>query len=347
MVKKIKYYKKWISQDIIFIKQHMKTVFYKNRIILFDTADHNNLGDHAIAMAEIEFIRKYLPKYRIIEVPGGNILRHTLLYKLLIRDTDIVTIAGGGFLGSLWEFEEVIVQCILENFCNNKIIIFPQTFFVEDTMKDFMFTHKGYLKHPNLTICLRDKKSCNRLLTLAPQLKKNFLYMPDMVCGLSVKNISMKRKNIAICFREDKEGILDNDNKTKLFEKLKSMGEEVEFISTIANKNIDPKYREVAVYSKLSEIASKKLIITDRLHAMLFSAITGTPCIAMDNKSGKVAGVYDWIRQQPYIFFTKDMGHIFEILETIDLKKNYKFDSKFVDKYWKKLSNIIMGEKYE
>lgn len=90
-------WKKWIEQDICFFRQIVKKWFKKNRIFLFDTADHDNLGDHAIALAEIEFIKRELPDYAIIEVPGGNILRHTVLYKIFTRDTDIITIAGGDF----------------------------------------------------------------------------------------------------------------------------------------------------------------------------------------------------------------------------------------------------------
>ncbi len=37
--------------------------------------------------------------------------------------------------------------------------------------------------------------------------------------------------------------------------------------------------------SKFAEFLSSGLVITDRLHGMIFAAITGTPCIALDNKS--------------------------------------------------------------
>ena len=33
-----------------------------------------------------------------------------------------------------------------------------------------------------------------------------------------------------------------------------------------------------------------------RLHGMIMSVITDTPCIAMNNTSGKVKGVYDTIK---------------------------------------------------
>lgn len=342
-------WKKWLKQDIFFIGQILKKSFKKNRIFLFDTANHDNLGDHAIALAEIEFIKQELPEYAIIEVPGGNILRHTKLYKKCIRKSDVITIAGGGFLGSLWPFEEQIVQKILSVFQQNKTIIFPQTFFIEENDNAFLKEHAGYIDHKNLIICLRDMNSCNRLEKVAPFLKDRIVYMPDMVCGLpfNIKTYS-KREKVGICFRNDKECILQNSDKEVLKDFLYQKGLESVEISTIENRMISPKERKEIVNKKLQEFSEKKLVITDRLHAMIFSAITETPCIALDNKSGKVKGVYQWISNQEYIWFAQDIDEVKQYLSKISLDVFYKYDRIFVDKYWKKLALIIRdNKKYE
>ena len=59
--------------------------------------------------------------------------------------------------------------------------------------------------------------------------------------------------------------------------------------------------RKREVLSILRKIASSKLVITDRLHAMIFCYITETPCIVFDNISRKVSGVYEWIKDCDYI----------------------------------------------
>ena len=272
--KKIVLWRKWFKQDIFFIGQILKNSLKKNRIFLFDTANHDNLGNDAIALAEIEFIKQELPEYAIIEVPGGNILRHTKLYKKCLRKSDILTIAGGGFLGSLWPFEEQIVQKILSVFQQNKIIIFPQTFFIEKNDKDFMKVHEGYVNHNNLIICLRDMNSCKRLIEAAPFLEDQILYMPDMVCGLTFNmKMAFKREKVGICFREDKECILKNSDTKDLKDFLYEKGLESVEISTIANRMISPKERKEVVNNKLQEFAKKKLVITDRLHAMIFQLL--------------------------------------------------------------------------
>ncbi len=342
-------WKKWIEQDICFFRQIVKKWFKKNRIFLFDTADHDNLGDHAIALAEIEFIKRELPDYAIIEVPGGNILRHTVLYKIFTRDTDIITIAGGGFLGSLWPFEEKIVQNILSIYKHNKIIIFPQTFFVEENDENFIKNHPGYIQHKNLFICLRDKDSCKRLEQFVPTLKNRIFYMPDMVCGLSFStNTNSVREKAGICFREDKECVIKNIDKEVLREYLSQKNIETVEISTIESRMILPKERTQIVKQKLLEFSTKKLIITDRLHAMLFSAITSTPCIALDNKSGKVKGVYQWLSDQKYIYFANDIEDVKQYICQLSLEATYKYDGEFVKKYWKKLASVIRNsENYE
>ena len=46
--------------------------------------------------------------------------------------------------------------------------------------------------------------------------------------------------------------------------------------------------REYFLNKKFREFSERNLIITDRLHGMIFAAITGTPCVAMDNISHKI-----------------------------------------------------------
>jgi pyruvyl transferase EpsI len=72
--------------------------------------------------------------------------------------------------------------------------------------------------------------------------------------------------------------------------------------------------RKQAVEEKLREFASAQLVITDRLHGMVFCAITGTPCVVVNSRSPKVLGCYEWIRELPYI-------HI--LGEECDLEKIY------------------------
>ena len=66
--------------------------------------------------------------------------------------------------------------------------------------------------------------------------------------------------------------------------------------------------------NKLDEISGYDLVITDCLHGMLFCAITGTPCIAVDQISHKVRGEYKWISELPFIYFAERIDDISDIL---------------------------------
>ena len=59
--------------------------------------------------------------------------------------------------------------------------------------------------------------------------------------------------------------------------------------------------RKKEVKNKLEQFKKAKLIITDRLHGMIFATITATPCIAFGNSNGKVKNVYGWLKHNEYI----------------------------------------------
>src|SRR5699024_1734022 len=70
---------------------------------------------------------------------------------------------------------------------------------------------------------------------------------------------------------------------------------------TVIDANFEGEIRKKYLERKFKEFSTSKLVVTDRLHGMIFSLITGTPCIAFDNISKKVSGVYEWFKDTGYI----------------------------------------------
>jgi len=68
-------------------------------------------------------------------------------------------------------------------------------------------------------------------------------------------------------------------------------------------ESILQKEREHRLRDIWKDFSTAELVITDRLHGMIFAAITGTPCIALDNSTGKIANSYNWIQSLGYIKF--------------------------------------------
>ncbi len=107
--------------------------------------------------------------------------------------------------------------------------------------------------------------------------------------------------------RKTREETINDEKKMEQIQKhCLQLGETVCFTDTIVKKRIGKRNRKKTGKQKLLEFSCAKLVITDRIHGMLFAALTGTPCIALNNVSGKVSGAYEWIRHLDYIQFVEE-----------------------------------------
>jgi pyruvyl transferase EpsI len=75
------------------------------------------------------------------------------------------------------------------------------------------------------------------------------------------------------------------------------------------------------------------MVVTDRLHGMIFAAITNTPCIAMGNINGKVKSVYEtWLSNNQYVKYANNVDEFEQMLKELDLNEQYLYDPKQVRK---------------
>ena len=95
------------------------------------------------------------------------------------------------------------------------------------------------------------------------------------------------------------------------------------------------------VKEKIQEFLGSKLVITDRLHGMIFAAITETPCIALSNYNHKVIGTYDWISYLPYISFADSIDDAIELIPKMLRIENAKFDNTPLIPYFNKLAEEL------
>ena len=84
-----------------------------------------------------------------------------------------------------------------------------------------------------------------------------------------------------------------------------------------------------------------ELVITDRIHGMIFAAITGTPCIALSNYNYKVKGTYEWIKNLGYIKFTDDINEIPTLIQELKNIKKIKYDNSFAVKKYEQIVQSI------
>lgn len=303
----------------------------KSKYILMDTPLHGNIGDQAIAVAEKQLLKKHNIKY--LEIDSMEMGGHERIYAFLTPPSQEILVHGGGFLGILWQDEEERFRRILMAFHKNRIVVFPQTVTFDVNTDDGQAfleeSKKIYSSHPDLLIYVREKKSYEFMRKYIPDVKVKLV--PDMVMGLDIPLKNIQRKDILVCMRADKEKAISKENQDSIMAILRRNYPEckLDFTDTVVNHNIFPDDRETKVQAKLNQFATHKLVVTDRLHGMIFSVITNTPCIAFGNINGKVKDVYEtWFQDIDYIKYAQDISSFVEIINTLDINQEYTYSFK-------------------
>lgn len=313
------------------------------RIFLIFTPQHTNLGDHAIAKAELEF----LSDYDVFEITSYSItvlLEFPKILKRIFSD-DLIICNGGGFLGTLWFKNELCLRNILD-LCagDNHIIIFPQTVFYENDAfgkEEFEKSKLIYNKCRNLTIAAREKTSYEVMKGAY-----NDVYLiPDIVLSLNECKDDCIRSGVQLTLRDDHEKTMREEYRQNLISYLTDkFNGNTRFADMSADDDVPPENRNQELDKHFDKFRSSELVITDRLHGMIFSAITGTPCIVLNSKSPKVKGAYDWIfKDCEYIIFTDDFDEMSAFIKYIK-GKNFVYDNSAIMPYYDKLKDIVKRE---
>jgi exopolysaccharide biosynthesis predicted pyruvyltransferase EpsI len=281
----------------------------KPRTFLLATPEHGNLGDHAIVYAEKAYFRKQGKISSLVEVRNDLWLRFTDIIATRIKPQDTIVIDGGGNLGTLWPNEDDKITDIISWFKDNEIIVFPQTCYYDNSpgAKARLERNKEvYAAANNLTVMLRDKASYDFFSANFAGVKA--VLTQDIVFSVddAPKLPASKRNGVLLCFRADLEKVMDFDLKQNIIRHLTANGIAFWETNTLIGKRVTPINRNRELRKKWREFSSARLVITDRLHGMIFAVITETPCIALDNKSGKVSGSYEFIKDLGYVRFCRE-----------------------------------------
>lgn len=268
-----------------------------NKAFVLLSTDYSNLGDHALTYAHIKFLEKNHPEFEIVEVLVSDTIKYIKDIKSNINPGDIITLKGGGNIGVEYFREELYRRFIIDSFPDNKIIIFPQTIYFGDSkfaQKQKRVTFDYFLKHNNLFVCTRDENSYHQL---EPVLKNRAILTPDIVFSLGKISFASKEKKGAVtAFRDDIEGVFSQKQKAKIISILNEKFDSVSVSDTTTPYPISVDMRETELFKIWELFSSAELIVTDRLHGMIFAHLTSTPCIVLKTYNHKVTGQFDWIK---------------------------------------------------
>lgn len=325
---RLRYFKKYIQYSLNPLENKRN---YVNRpaIFLFGEPEYNNLGDHAIAYATRKYIEKEFHEYEYIGISEDEINYNLKNVKKIVKSGDLILLQGGGNMGDIYPDQVSLRKKILCSFKNNEIIVMPQTIHFSDPkgkLPDYYDAHKS-----NCTLVAREKES---FYIMRNQFRGNVLLVPDMVLYLStiIRNDSSVRKGALICLRDDKEKGDQRISYDYVAVLLRNRGLTFERFSTVIRESVKICDRNQYLESIINKISTTKFIVTDRLHAMIFAAITKTPCVVIPTFNHKVAGSYEWIKHLNYIKFCKNCDELLPAIDDV-CSINEKTDINIVDKY--------------
>ena len=315
----------WMEEVFPFYRERFRN---PKALYLVYTPEHRNLGDHAIAKSEIQVLNELRIPY--IEITGHTLGEWRKRDLLGVMNGRTILINGGGNLGTIWpDIEDTIRAIIIKN-PRSRILIFPSTFFYDSDNNGMLELKKSeeiYNSHKNLIIYARERQSYENMKNVY----RSVSLAPDMVFRLNECKSGITRHGGIICLRTDREKTLLPQDEIIIREQMQSLfGEDVIDLDMLKSYSIPVAKREYELKKQFDAFRQAKLVVTDRLHGMIFCAISGTPCIVINSKSPKVRGCYEWIKDLPYIRFCDDPSKIIDNYTIIPEKEWFYDNSKIL-----------------
>ena len=325
-----------------------------NRMILVGTPIHKNMGDHLIALAEKQFLEKNYSDKQVIEIPQDVYRVYQKQIDKKIYCDDYIFISGGGWLGNVWEVDDQFIRDLICRFSNNYILIFPQTIYFDKKKRNYkkILTEWRNIveKGCKFKICFREKNSYECATEVLKIAVDRCFLLPDIALLYEKDIVQANKEKIGLIFRDDIESIMSVELRKEVMDYLKRLNLKQDIFSTISDSLVGVNRREEKVLGLFSKFSECRCIVTDRLHAMIFSILTRTPCIVFDNLTHKISGVYEtWLNNSNSIFLVKNMQEFKEVFDIAYKCSNVKReDSYLIESYTELISSIntdLRGDK--
>ena len=282
---------------------------------------YHNVGDHAIAMGTLEFIKCYFSDYLLISMTIQEAADNYGFLRGVTSPDDIIMMQGGGNMGDLYPPEELLRNKVARDFPNNLIVMLSQTiFFKDESGKGLHNSIESYEGHRNMLLFTRGQRSLELAKRYFPSIDS--YCMPDM--ALMIKSgHNHERKGVLLCMRlvED-EGGLTQEERDHIMEKVRQYDPDCETIDHTVG-NIPKLSCSEFVYPIIEKYSRHKLVVTDRFHGMIFSILTRTPCVVFRNAYPKNEEYAEWFSGSNAIrFIDNDVGQLIEAMDQMSSVEN-------------------------
>lgn len=143
---------------------------------------------------------------------------------------------------------------------------------------------------------------------------------PDIVLSMKPDIIDGEREGMLLIIRDDNEGILSSQERKKFIRVFVDEYKAHIIDTVIETTRISVSTRKTKLAKILKQTTSASVVVTNRLHGMIFCAITKTPCVVLPINGDKVKGVFEWINDLDYIKYcdSYDINIIKQLIQNIE-----------------------------
>ncbi len=321
-------------------KCYVKKWRNKKAVYLIMTPTHGNLGDHAITQAETLMLERLHIPY--IDVPTELLKDWEDKDMLHAMNGRTILINGGGNLGTIWFSLERVIRGVIQANPKSRILILPNTMYYHDDERgreELEASKAIYNAHPSLTVYAREKTTYD----LAKKLYDHVKLVPDLALALNYSLPAFERDGCVMCLRSDKERTRTEEDEAEIMRQTRQLfGDKVRIGDMNVNHAISPEDREEEIKKQCDLFKKAQVVVTDRLHGMIFCAITGTPCVVINSQSPKVKGCYEWIKDLDYIRFCEDIRQLSAVIQSLP-EGNLLYDNAPLLPYFRELESDIQS----
>ncbi len=304
---------------------------------------HENLGDSAIVLAQKAFLESC--GFAVKEITWNQARTHRKLLRKIIPKDTLIAQLGGGNMGNQWQDEETLHRNLTVDFAQNPSVIFPQTvYYTPDPSGDAAKAASVpiYNGKRSLTLVAREAVSYEEMQRSYPDTK--VLLTPDIVLSATTETFGVlpqQREGVLLCMRSDLERSMTDRQRSDVEALLAQKGEAIRYTDMYAAETVTPINRAALVRAKMEEFAAAKLVITDRLHGMIFATLTGTPCVVFSNSNHKIRGTCQWLRHLPYVRYVESAEEAADAVSALSGMAECRFDNAPLRKAFEPLKDAV------
>jgi pyruvyl transferase EpsO len=287
--------------------------------VLIDFPNHGNVGDSAIWLGEIAYLKSR--KCKIKYICDSNNYNQAALHAAVGKS--LILLHGGGNFGNLYPNHQKLKEKVISNFPDNRIVQFPQSIHFADA-SNLARSQAILAQHRDFHFVVRDTAS----LKLAQQHYSNPTYLcPDMAMMLDLKPLQsqLKASDAVILSRTDEEKAAHLTSKVGTGENSVVMDwlDEPEprhqWLYDWSHRRLGWRSSKIPpfILNKLALAAANSMarqrlarglgllgqgnvVVTDRLHAIILSWLGGTPVFFVDNNYNKLSNfINTWLQDSP------------------------------------------------